>query len=98
MAPEPGDFVVASGKSSSIDELIGIACHLLGLDPESAVVHDKALFRPAEIGEIALNPSKAEEILGWKSWSELEIIVRALIKGDVSPVLAPYAEEAGAKA
>ena len=86
-ASDPGDYVVASGKSSTLDEFVTTACHKLGLNPEEVVTHDKSLFRPSDIESITLNPAKAERELGWSARYNLDSIVGALLAGDVGPTI-----------
>jgi GDPmannose 4,6-dehydratase len=84
-AREPGDFVIASGKSATLQEFVDLACHKLSLDPEEVVKHDKSLFRPSDIESITLTPKKAKSELGWRAQYSLEDIVEALVEGNISP-------------
>jgi GDPmannose 4,6-dehydratase len=85
--PEPGDYVVASGHSSTLHEIVSLACEKLGLILEDAITYDQSLSRPSEIESITLNPRKAKEELGWKAKYGLDSIVDALLSGDVGPTL-----------
>jgi len=84
-ADKPDDYVVASGTSSSLDDFVRVACLELGLDPDSVVNHDEALLRPSDIIDIALDPGKIEQDLGWKARYSLREIVRALLEGRLAP-------------
>ena len=86
-ASHPGDYVVASGKSSTLYEFVSVACDILGLTPEDVITHDRGLSRPTDIQTINLNPRKAREKLGWKARYDLNTIVDALLAGDVGPTL-----------
>ena len=86
-ASHPGDYVVASGHSSTLHEFVSLACDKLGLNLEEVITHDQSLFRPSDIESIVLNPRKAEEELGWKAHYGLESIIEALLSGDVGPTL-----------
>ena len=86
-ASYPGDYVVASGHSSTLHEFVSLACDKLGLNLEEVITHDQSLFRPSDIESIMLNPQKAEEELGWKADYDLGSIVDALLSGDVGPTL-----------
>ena len=86
-ASHPGDYVVASGHSSTLHEFVSLACDKLGRNLEEVITHDQSLFRPSDIESIVLNPRKAEEHLGWKAHYGLESIIEALLSGDVGPTL-----------
>lgn len=86
-ASEPGDFVIASGKSATIQEFVRLACRKLGLVPEEVVQQDNSLFRPSEIERIALSPSKMKNKFGWSVRYSLENLVDALIEGNIGPEL-----------
>ena len=86
-APQPGDYIVASGKSSTLDELVTTACYKLNLNPEEVITHDESLFRPSDIESISLNPAKAAQELGWSARYDLDSIVAALLADDVGPAI-----------
>ena len=86
-ASQPGDYVVASGHSSTLHEFVSLACDKLGLNLEEVITHDQSLFRPSDIESIVLNPQRAEAELGWKARYDLDSIVDALLSGDVGPTL-----------
>ena len=86
-ASHPGDYVVASGRSSTLHEFVSLACDKLGLNLEEVITHDQSLFRPSDIESIVLNPQRAEGELGWKARYDLDSIVDALLSGDVGPTL-----------
>ena len=84
-ASEAGDYVIASGKSATLQEFVNLACDGLGLDPAEVISREESLVRPSEIQEISLNPGKANRELGWAADYTLEDIVSALLHGDVGP-------------
>src|SRR5205807_1045388 len=75
------DYVVATGESHTVRELVEIAFGTLGLDWRQHVREDPALLRPAEVERLVGDASKARRVLGWAprvSFRELvEMIVRA---------------------
>ncbi len=77
---KPEDFVIATGTSRSLKELVALAFQEVDLDWQEHVVVDKGLLRPADILEGCGNPKKAEQQLGWKANFVLEDIVREMIK------------------
>lgn len=72
----PDDFVLATGETHSIKEMIEVAFSHVGLDWTKYVETDKAFFRPAEVNVLCGNSTKARDILGWRpeySWKTLLI-------------------------
>jgi GDPmannose 4,6-dehydratase len=63
--PKADDFVVATGESHSVRELVEIAFDRLGLDWRQYVRHDSALVRPAEVDHLVGDARKAREQLAW---------------------------------
>ena len=76
---KPDDYVIASGKSHSVRELVEIAFGCAGLDWRKYVVVDSLLMRPAEVDTLVGDAAKAKKKLGWEprvSFGELmEIMV-----------------------
>ena len=71
---EPDDFVIATGETHSVREVVEIAFKRAGLDPEKDVAINKEFFRPAEVDQLVGDASKAQSVLGWKpkvSFTEL---------------------------
>jgi GDPmannose 4,6-dehydratase len=76
----PQDYVIATGRSRSLEEFVALAFQELGLDWHEHVVADKKLLRPTDIREGCGNPAKAERELGWKASFQLEDVVREMMK------------------
>ena len=78
---KPDDYVVATGESHSVRELLDIAFGTLDLDWKQYVEIDPRYFRPTEVDHLHGDPSKAMRELGWKpkvSFRQLiEMMVRA---------------------
>lgn len=79
---QPQDYVIATGVSRSLEELVALAFHEVGLDWQEHVVTDELLLRPTDILMGCGNPAKAEQQLGWKSDLVLEDIVRKMIEAE----------------
>jgi len=79
---EPGDYVVATGVSHSVREFCETAFSLLGLDYREHVQTDRQLYRPAEVDQLVGNPAKAETMLGWRSQTRFEELVRTMVDED----------------
>jgi GDPmannose 4,6-dehydratase len=80
---EPEDYVIGTGKSHSVQELIGIAFDQVGLDPEPYVRVDPNLMRPTDVGHLVADASKARERLGWTPQTGFEQLVRLMVDADM---------------
>lgn len=65
--PRPRDFVIATGKTHTLQEFVGIVFATFGLDWRRHVTVDRALFRPTEIEGNAGDAGLARRVLGWKA-------------------------------
>lgn len=63
---EPGDYVVATGESHSVQEFAEAAFSHVGLNWQDYVKTDSSLFRPAEVSHLRGDSSKARKVLGWQ--------------------------------
>ena len=61
----PDDYVIATGRTTSIRDLCRIAFGHVGLDPDDYVKVDAELMRPAEVEVLLGDASKAHRVLGW---------------------------------
>ena len=61
----PEDYVIATGETHAVQELLEVAFHRVGLDWHDYVVIDEKLYRPAEVHELRGDYSKAQRQLGW---------------------------------
>ena len=77
------DYVIATGKSHSVRELVEVAFSHAGLDWHEHVCTDPALLRPAEVDHLIGNPAKAEAELGWRPSVDFEGLVRMMVDADV---------------
>ncbi len=63
--PQPDDFVIATGETHSVQDLVEIAFGAAGLDWRQYVMRDPDLHRPSEVNLLCGDASKARRILGW---------------------------------
>lgn len=75
---KPGDFVFATGVTHKLEDFVGRAFELAGLDWREHVVIDESLFRPYDIGRSRANPAKAARVLGWRAGVSFEQMVKNL--------------------
>lgn len=76
---EPDDFVIATGKTTSLNEFVAAAFEVVGLDWRKHVETDEGLFRPTDIAVSRVNPGKANRVLGWKAESGVKEIIRGMM-------------------
>jgi len=80
---EPEDFVVATGKRSSLQSFVKWAFAALELDWESYVRIDRTLFRPSEIRCSSGQPDKAARLLGWSASITAEEVATRMAVGEM---------------
>ena len=80
---EPGDYVVATGVSHSVEELVACAFGAVGLDWRDHVRSDSSFYRgTAELHDLVGDASKARRVLGWEPRMSFEALVRLLVEAD----------------
>jgi len=82
---EPGDYVLATGVSHSIRDLLTIAFDEVGIDDwQDYVVQDPRFYRPAEVDVLCGDATLAREILGWEPEVTFEEMVRRMVRNDMN--------------
>jgi len=79
----PDDYVVATGVSHSVRELVEVAFAHAGLDWQKHVRVDPALLRPAEVEHLLGDASKARGRLGWTPGVSFRQLVEMMVDADV---------------
>jgi GDPmannose 4,6-dehydratase len=82
-APEPDDYVVGTGETHSVRELVELAFGAVGVDWRRHVRTDPRFVRPAEVDMLTADPTKAREQLGWKPTVAFEELVRMMVEADL---------------
>jgi GDPmannose 4,6-dehydratase len=82
--PSADDFVVATGQSHSVQDLVEIAFRHVGLDWRAYVKQDEALFRPAEVDHLIGDPSKARQELGWTPTVTFDGLITMMVDADLA--------------
>jgi GDPmannose 4,6-dehydratase len=77
------DYVIATGKSHSVQQLAQIAFARAGLDWRKYVVQDPSLLRPAEVDHLIGDASKAAEALGWSPRVSFEQLIEMMVDADL---------------
>ena len=82
----PDDFVIATGETHTVQEMIEIAFSHLELDSRDFVRIDPKLIRPAEVDLLIGDYSKAKGILGWAPIVRFEQLVKMMVDADLELV------------
>jgi GDPmannose 4,6-dehydratase len=82
-APDPGDYVLASGVGRTVGDLVDAAFGHVGLDPERHVRVDPALVRPPESTPMVGDPARARTVLGWQPQHGFEETIAEMVDADL---------------
>jgi GDPmannose 4,6-dehydratase len=79
----PDDYVIATGETRTVRELVQVAFQRAGLDWEQYVKIDQAFMRPAEVDLLVGSPEKAMSSLGWKPEVSFEQMIHRMVDSDI---------------
>jgi GDPmannose 4,6-dehydratase len=79
----PDDYVIGSGQTKSVRDLVEVAFGHVGLAWQEYVEVDPAFIRPAEVETLLADPSKAKTELGWRPKVGFEELVRMMVDSDM---------------
>jgi GDPmannose 4,6-dehydratase len=80
---KPDDYVIATGKTHTVERLVEVAFGAADLDWKKHVVIDPALVRPAEVDLLIGDPAKAKKQLGWEPKITFEQMIERMVKSDI---------------
>lgn len=75
--PQPGDYVIATGQTNTLEQFVAETFAALGLDWRGHVEQDPSLFRPTDLQISRADPAEARRELGWQA----QFLMRDVIKG-----------------
>jgi GDPmannose 4,6-dehydratase len=78
------DYVIATGVSHSVRDLVAIAFSHAGLDWERYVKIDPDLLRPAEVDHLIGDATKAKRVLGWQPSVSFERLIAMMVDADLA--------------
>ena len=81
--PQADDYVIATGVSHSVRNLVEIAFGHAGLEWKKYVRTDQALLRPAEVDHLIGDASKAKRVLGWQPKVTFEGLIQMMVDEDL---------------
>ncbi len=82
--PEADDYVIATGETHTVQELVEVAFGHAGLDWRQFVRQDPAFLRPAEVDLLIGDPSKARQALGWTPSVDFKGLVTMMVDADLA--------------
>lgn len=82
-APEPSDYVVASGEMHTVKEFAQLVFSKLDLDYSQYVAFDERYLRPSEVDALCGDPFKIKHFLGWEPKYSFEQLVDEMIESDM---------------
>ena len=85
---EPDDYVIATGETHSVRDLVQSAFSYVGLDWEEHVVIDQRFVRPAEVDLLIGDPGKAKKRLGWSPQVTFQEMIEMMVDSDLEIVQA----------
>jgi GDPmannose 4,6-dehydratase len=90
---KPGDFVIGTGTTHSVEEFLQEAFSYAGLDWKEHVKIDKRYIRPTEVDVLAADPGKAKRELGWEPKITFKELVKIMVDADIEAVgIKPFGE------
>jgi GDPmannose 4,6-dehydratase len=94
---EPDDYVIATGVTHSVRELIEVAFGHAGLDWQNHVYQDPAFLRPAEVDLLLGDSTKARKTLGWTPNIDFTQLVQMMVDADIARLTASAPAPAAAR-
>ncbi len=94
---EATDYVLATGVGTTVRQFCEYAFERLGLDWRDYVRHDKSYERPTEVDALVGDASKAREVLGWESQTNVKDLAELMVDSDLEQLarLVRHRREAG---
>jgi GDPmannose 4,6-dehydratase len=79
----PDDYVIATGETHSVRELVEEAFSYVGLDWRKYVKDDPRYYRPSEVDILIGDPTKAKKFLSWEAKTRFKGLVRLMVDADI---------------
>jgi GDPmannose 4,6-dehydratase len=81
---QPDDYVLATGETHSVQELLDEAFLYVGIESNKRVEIDPEYYRPAEVDLLVGDATKAKNLLGWEPKIKFKNLVRLMVDADIS--------------
>lgn len=83
---KPDDYVVATGETHSVKELLEVAFAHVGLDWQEYVEIDPRFYRPSEVDFLLGDPAKAKKVLNWEPKVTFKGLIGMMVEADLDTV------------
>ena len=83
---EPDDYVVATGKTHSVQDFVEAAFVVVDLPPEKYLKQDASFERPTEPAKLVGSPTKIRRVLGWKPQKGFDALVREMVEAELAAI------------
>ncbi len=80
---EATDYVVGTGVTHRVQDLVELAFGRVGLDWQKYVVQDERFLRPAEVEHLRADASKARQMLGWEPTVDFQGLIHMMVDADL---------------
>jgi len=80
----PDDYVVATGKTHSVQDFVEAAFAVVGLPAQKYLKHDASFERPTEPAKLVGSPEKIRRTLGWEPHKTFEDLVREMVEAELA--------------
>jgi GDPmannose 4,6-dehydratase len=80
---QPDDYVLATGKSNTVERFAELAFQTVDLDFRDYVVQDPRFMRPTDVDLLVGDPSKARDELGWEATTSFGDLVRLMVEDEI---------------
>ena len=82
--PKPDDYILATGETHSVRELLDEAFGYVGLEWQKYVEIDSRYFRPTEVDLLLGNPAKAKSVLGWEAKTRFSDLIKIMLDAELN--------------
>jgi GDPmannose 4,6-dehydratase len=80
---QPEDYVLATGRTHTVERFAELAFETVGLNYRDFVAQDPRFVRPADVDLLVGDPSKARRQLGWQASTSFEDLVRIMVEAEL---------------
>ena len=80
---QPDDYVLATGKTNTVERFAELAFQIVDLDFRDYVVQDPRFMRPTDVDLLVGDPSKARDELGWEATTSFGDLVRLMVEDEI---------------
>ncbi len=81
--PKPSDYVIATGETHTVREMVDLATDLVGLKTDDIVRLDPAFYRPTEVDVLMGDASKAKRELDWECKVKFQDLIKIMLAADL---------------